>query len=156
LSALTKDRRTARELALDVLYQAEIRDQLPTEALSLQLLQGWSVTLPETDGPSDDGPSEPAVAYATRLIEGVQLHSARIDELIDRYADRWALDRMPVVDRNLLRVGVFELLWAPDVPTAVAINEAVELAKALSTDDSGRFVNGILGRIAQEEDPDPS
>ena len=70
--------------------------------------------------------------------------------MIDRYADRWAIGRMPVVDKNLLRLGVFELLWVPDVPTPVVINEAVELAQSFSTDDSGRFVNGILGRAADE------
>jgi N utilization substance protein B len=154
LSALTKDRRAARELALDVLYQAEIREQLPTEALSLQRREGWSVTLPEDGGVPPGTPTQPAVDYATRLVEGVQEHAAQIDDLIDRYADRWAIDRMPVVDKNLLRLGVFELLWMPEVPVAVAINEAVELAKSLSTDDSGRFVNGILGRVADDVDRD--
>lgn len=90
------------------------------------------------------------MAYATKLVEGVQEHAPEIDALIDKSAERWAIDRMPIVDKNLLRMGVFELLWLPDVPTAVVINEAVELAKSLSTDESGRFVNGVLGRIAQE------
>ena len=102
----------------------------------------------------DDADCEPptveALSYATRLVEGVQEHSAEIDTHIGRYADRWALDRMPVVDRSLLRLAVFELLWMHDVPVAVVINEAVEIAKALSTEDSGRFINGLLGRIAEE------
>ena len=80
----------------------------------------------------------------------MQAHQADIDALITTHADRWALNRMPVVDRNLLRIALFELLWCDDVPVPVAINEAVELAKALSTEDSGRFVNGLLGRIAEE------
>ena len=135
-----------------MLYQAEIRDQLPTEALSLQRRQSWSVTLPDQDGETQEPPTEETVAYATRLIEGVQEHAPEIDALIDKSAERWAIERMPVVDKNLLRIGAFELLWMPDVPTAVVINEAVELAKSLSTDESGRFVNGILGRIAQERE----
>ena len=110
------------------------------------------MTLSEGDGEPQGAPSEESVAYATELIEGVQEQAPQIDALIDQSAERWAIERMPVVDRNLLRIGVFELLWMPGVPTAVVINEAVELAKSLSTDDSGRFVNGILGRIAEEAD----
>jgi N utilization substance protein B len=71
--------------------------------------------------------------------------------LIVKYADRWAIERMPVIDRSLLRMALFELLWGDDIPVAVAINEAVELAKSLSTEDSGRFVNGLLGKIAEQE-----
>ncbi len=91
------------------------------------------------------------ISYASILVEGVQEHAASIDERITRYAEHWALDRMPVVDRNLLRVAIFELLWMAEVPTAVVINEAVELAKSLSTEDSGRFINGVLGRLAQSD-----
>lgn len=151
MSSLTKDRRNARVLALDALYQAEIREQLPAEALSLLRRQGWSVTLSEAPEPGDRGPSEEAVGYATRLVEGFQAHAAAIDDLIDRYAERWAIERMPIVDKNLLRLAVYELLWEPETPTAVVINEAVELAKSLSTDESGRFINGILGRVSAEE-----
>ena len=115
----------------------------------MQRREGWSLTLPDFDKGSQDLPTEEVVAYATKLVEGVQEHAPEIDRLIDKSADRWALERMPVVDKNLLRMGVFELLWMADVPTAVVINEAVELAKSLSTEDSGRFVNGILGRIAE-------
>ncbi len=155
MASLTKDRRLARQLALDVLYQAEIRDQLPAEALSLQRRAGWSVTLSDQEQSPAEPPPEDAVSYATQLVEGVQEHSATIDELIDRYAERWAMERMPVVDKNLLRLAVFELLWAPDVPTAVVINEAIELAKSLSTEESGRFINGVLGRLAEQELPRP-
>ena len=114
------------------------------------------MTLPDSDKGSQDVPPEEVVAYASKLVEGVQEHASEIDPLIDKSAERWALERMPVVDKNLLRMGVFELLWMADVPTAVVINEAVELAKLLSTDESGRFVNGILGRIAQERESDSS
>jgi transcription antitermination protein NusB len=79
----------------------------------------------------------------------VAVHAARIDELISQYAQGWTLDRMPAVDRNVLRIGVYELLWADDVPDAVAINEAVLLAQDLSTDASPAFVNGLLARIAE-------
>lgn len=134
---------------MDVLYQAEIRDQLPTEALSQQRRQEWAVVA--RDEAPAEVPSEDAVSYAALLVEGVEEHAAAIDERIASSSDRWALERMPVVDRNLLRLALFELLWVPDVPVAVVINEAVELAKSLSTEDSGRFVNGILGRLAQTQ-----
>ena len=142
-------------MALDVLYEAEIRDSLPREAFDMRSESGW--VLP-TEG--DDHtlgaavqvePSPDVLSYARHLTEGVQDHHAEIDSLISRYADRWAIERMPVVDRNVIRIAVFELLWGDDVPVAVAINEAVELAKAFSTDDSGRFVNGLLGRIAETD-----
>jgi N utilization substance protein B len=85
--------------------------------------------------------------YTVRLLEGVVANRARIDELITEHAEGWSLARMPVVDRAVLRLGLYELLFCDDVPDVVAIDEAVELAKNLSTDDSPRFVNGVLGRI---------
>ena len=122
-------RTKARKRALDVLHSADALDRAALEVLA----------------------AEPDVTDFTReLVEGVEEHRAELDELIRRYADRWALERMPIVDRNLLRIGIFELLHRPDVPMAAAINEAVELAKILSTEDSGRFVNGLLGRVARE------
>ena len=122
-------RTKARKRALDVLHAADALD-------------GSALTLLD---------SEPDVPSFTReLVEGVSEHRAELDDLIRRYADRWALERMPIVDRNLLRLGIFELLYRPDVPAAAAINEAVELAKLLSTEDSGRFVNGLLGRVSRE------
>ena len=140
-------RRTARRLALDVLYEAEIRDLLPLEAWDGREEDGWVVKALA----DDDEPSPAVITYARTLVTGVQEHQADIDELIVHYADRWAIERMPVVDRSLVRMALFELLWCPDIPIAVAINEAVELAKSLSTEDSGRFVNGLLGRIAELE-----
>ena len=97
-------------------------------------------------------PPVPELHGAT-LVEGVAEHPAASTSCSSTYAEGWTLDRMPAVDRNLLRIGVFELLWADDVPDAVAINEAVELAKALSTDDSPAFVNGVLGAILAAEVP---
>ena len=147
-----KERRAARRLAIDVLYESEIRGTLPTEALAARQEAGWviptSEDLSEALG-DEEPPSREALAYARVLIEGIQEHHADIDALIARYADRWAIERMPVIDRTLLRIAVFEILWRDDVPMPVAINEAVELAKSLSTDDSGRFVNGLLGKIAE-------
>jgi N utilization substance protein B len=97
--------------------------------------------------------------FAADLVRGVQDHHAEIDGLLRRYARGWAVERMPAIDRTLLRIGVFELLHRPDVPPAVAISEAVELANLYSTEDSGRYVNGVLARIADEErgaaGPDP-
>lgn len=149
-----KKRRLARRLAIDVLYEAEIRGSLPSEALADHQRGGWVVPssedLGEPSGP-DEVRSDEAVAYASELVTGVQEHHADIDALIVRYADRWAIERMPVIDRTLLRMALFEMLWGDDVPVAVAINEAVELAKQLSTEDSGKFINGLLGRIADVE-----
>jgi N utilization substance protein B len=97
-------------------------------------------------------PLEPE-AFVTDLVTGVDHHQARIDDLIARYAIGWALDRMPVVDRSLLRLSTYELLERPDVPVGAIISEAVELANRFSTDESGRFVNGVLAAIAAEVRP---
>ena len=146
-----KDRRQARQLAVDVLYEAEIRDLLPSEALRRRETGEWVVAPGEASARAEDQPSSEAVEYARALVHGVQAHQADIDAVIVRYADRWALKRMPVVERTLLRIALFELLWRDDIPVPVAINEAVELAKDLSTEDSGRFVNGLLGRVVESE-----
>jgi N utilization substance protein B len=129
-------RRKARKRALDVLYQADLRGEAIRSTLEAYLGQ-----MPE--------PRPEHLTYTVRLVEGVSAHQDRIDEVISSYAEGWTLDRMPVVDRNLARIAVFELLYADDIDSPVAITEAVELAKALSTDDSPRFLNGVLGRIAE-------
>ncbi|MFB9432932.1 transcription antitermination factor NusB [Streptoalloteichus tenebrarius] len=126
-------RSKARKRAVDVLYEADLRGVDPVSLLSERI-------------GSPDVP--PINDYTVTLVEGVTAHRARIDELISEHAEGWTLPRMPAVDRAVLRLGLFELLWSADVPDAVAIDEAVELAKQLSTDDSPRFVNGVLGRIA--------
>ena len=148
-----KARRAARQLALDVLYESEIRGSLPVEALALREKEGWVVTTDEDSANLVSGidASDETVGYTRLLVEGVQSHHADIDQMIIGYADRWAIERMPMVDRNLVRIALFELFWGDDVPVAVAINEAVELAKSFSTEDSGRFVNGLLGRIVEKE-----
>ena len=153
-----KGRRTARRLAIDALYEAEIRDQLPVETFEAHQLGGRVIPTEDDDSETvvTSGSTTPegdadSVAYARTLVAGVQEHLSEIDALIVRYADRWAIDRMPVIDRTLVRMALFELLWGIDVPVPVVINEAVEMAKSMSTEDSGRFVNGMLGKIAESE-----
>jgi N utilization substance protein B len=126
-------RREARERALSLLYEAEAKDLTASQLL-------------------EDLPLEPD-PFVVDLVAGVAEHVDRIDELIERHAIDWSLDRMPAVDRNVLRLAVYELLERPDIPTGVAISEAIELAKRYSTDDSGRFVNGVLSAIAREVRP---
>jgi N utilization substance protein B len=128
-------RRKARKRALDVLYEADLRSE-PIQAV---LASSLGRIVP---------PVPPHLPYAVSLVEGVASHADRIDELISSYAEGWTLERMPVVDRNLARIAVYELLYVDDIDDAVAISEAVELAKQMSTDDSPRFLNGILARIA--------
>jgi N utilization substance protein B len=96
----------------------------------------------------------PPEAYACELAEGVAKRLDEIDALVEKYANAWALDRMPAVDRQLLRLGTYELIAEPTVPVAVVIDEAVDLAKTFSTEESGRFVNGVLAAIAAERRPD--
>ncbi len=129
MSARTK----ARKRALDVLFESELR--------GVEL----GATLPQrlADG---DPPVNP---YTVTLVEGVHGHQARIDELLSTYSVGWSLDRMPTIDRNLLRIAVFEILYADDVPDAVAISEAVGLAGQLSTDESSSFINGLLARLVE-------
>ena len=141
-----KERREARRIAIDVLYESEIREWLPVETWAAYEADGR--VAPDDDG--DEGEVTPgALAYARSLVQGVQDRQSDIDELIVRYSDHWTIDRMPVVDRTLLRIALFEILWGQDIPVAVAINEAVDLAKSLSTEESGRFINGLLGRIVE-------
>jgi transcription antitermination protein NusB len=95
----------------------------------------------------------PPDEYAVHLVRGVEAHSVDVDALLRKFSEHWALERMPAVDRAVLRLGAYELGWEPDIPSAVVISEAVELAKQYSTKDSGRFVNGLLSRIAAELRP---
>jgi N utilization substance protein B len=125
----------ARKRALDVLYEAELRGLPPVALLAERLAQA----------------DPPVPEYAVTLVEGVVANAARIDEVLASYAAAdWPLDRMPAVDRNLLRIGTYELLFCEDVPPGVAISEAVELATSLSTEESPKFVNGVLARVAQD------
>lgn len=126
-------RSKARKRAVELLYEADLRGSDATSVLS------------EHTG----SPDAPVIGeYTVTLIEGVTKNQERIDELLTEHAEGWTLARMPPVDRAVLRLGLYELLWGQDVPSPVAIDEAVEVVKSLSTDDSPRFVNGVLGRIA--------
>jgi N utilization substance protein B len=126
-------RRKARKRALDILFEAEVRG-VPVLGL-----------LAERTAAADP----PVSDYAADLVRGVHEHAAQIDSLLAANARGWALDRMPAVDRNILRIGACELLWHHSVPDAVAISEAVALAAELSTDDSPSFVNGLLARLLE-------
>jgi N utilization substance protein B len=127
-------RSKARKRALDLLYASEMRNRSTDEALDQQ-----------TDaGPVND--------YTVELVRGVTEHRARLDEVISTYAQGWTLDRMPAVDRNVLRMATFEVLYVDDVPNAVAVSEALNLVRDLSTDESPAFVNGVLGNIVRDRD----
>jgi transcription antitermination protein NusB len=126
-------RSRARKRALDLLFEAEVR--------GVPVLELLTERTAAADPPVSD--------YAAVLVRGVHEHLAQIDELLATYSARWALERMPAVDRNVLRIGAYELLWRAEVPDAVAISEAVALAGDLSTDASPSFVNGLLGRLLE-------
>jgi N utilization substance protein B len=126
-------RRRARRQAIDVLYQADVTGRDPQVVLA-----EWHTAGREVD------------PFAEELVEGVTANRAPIDEMLSAHSEHWTLNRMASVDRTILRLSVFELVHRPDVPPAAAISEAVEIAKELSTEDSGRFVNGILGKVAAE------
>ena len=123
-------RREARERAVSLLYEAELKTQTPDEVLA-------DLPVPPED-------------FVVDLVSGVGKHQARIDELIGAHAIDWTLDRMAAVDRNILRLAVYELLHRPDVPSAVVLSEAVELATRYGTDESTRFVNGLLASVAKD------
>jgi N utilization substance protein B len=131
-------RNKARKRAFQILFEAEQRGAAPKAVMA-----DW-IRLARTD---DRQP--PVTEYTMRLVEGYAAHAGRIDELLAGYSVGWTLDRMPAVDRNVLRLGTYELLWEDDVPDAVVLDEAVQLAKEFSTDDSPSFVNGLLGRLLE-------
>lgn len=123
-------RRKARKRALDFLYEADIRN---TRAIDLLESRG-EIELSERD-------------YVLQLLFGVETNALKIDELITTYAQGWDLDRMPAIDRNILRISLFEILFKNDLDDQIAASEAVELATELSTEDSAKYINGVLGRI---------
>jgi N utilization substance protein B len=129
-------RSKARKRAVDVLYESDVREVNPLWTLAERVKLA--------DPPVND--------YTSQLVTGVTEHRLRLDEILAQYADGWTIERMPGVDRAVLRIGLYELLWCPDVPVAVVIDEAVELVKSLSTDESPRFVNGVLARVLRDRD----
>lgn len=129
-------RSKARKAALDLLYEGDIRRTNP-DLLLTQRLETLEYLIRD---------------YTKTLVSGVTAHKQRIDELIQSYAQGWDFDRMPVVDRNLLRIAIYELLYEKELPVGIAISEAVELAKTLSTDDSAVYINGVLSTIEKIKD----
>ena len=134
-----RKRTLARELALKALYQHELRGGVPLEEL---FPAGATGARAEVYG------------FARELTEGCLANRQMLDELIQRTAENWRLDRMPVIDRNILRIGTYELIFLEDVPPKVSINEAIDLAKKYSTADSGAFVNGILDKLRTQIRPE--
>jgi N utilization substance protein B len=134
VSARTK----ARKRAIDILYVADVRQITIAQSLAI-----------EAERAASEPARQASWLYAREIVDGVVDHRDEIDELIETYSQGWTLARMPIIDRAILRIGIWEILYNDAVPHAVAIDEAVEAAKVLSTDDSAGFVNGLLGRIAQ-------
>jgi N utilization substance protein B len=130
LSARSK----ARKRALDLIYASEMRNRSALEALDEQV----------QDNPVNE--------YTIELVRGVTEHQARLDQVISSYVQGWTLDRMPAIDRNVLRLATYEVLYVDDVPDAVAVSEALNLVRDLSTDDSPAFVNGVLGNIVRDRE----
>jgi N utilization substance protein B len=128
-------RTKARKRALDILFASELRGEDAVEALDRAVADG--------EGPTND--------YTSFLVRGVGEHRVRIDELLSTYSQGWSLVRMPAVDRNVLRIGAFELLYVEDVPDPVAVSEAMGLERELSTDESPQFVNGVLGALQRDK-----
>ncbi len=128
-------RSKARKRALDLLFAADLRRESGAVTLDRSIAEGAAPTNP----------------YTVTLVRGVVEHLPRIDEVLATYAQGWTLDRMPAVDRNVLRLGVYELLYVDDVPDAVAVTEALALVRELSTDESPSFVNGVLGAILKSK-----
>ena len=132
-----RKRTNARECALKILYQIDLTGKDPLRALS----DFWEVHPEE----------EPVMDYAAQLVRGVIRNRLPLDRLLSTYAENWDMKRMAVIDRNILRIGGFELLYVKEIPPKVAINEAIEIAKRYGDKDSSGFVNGILDRVAREK-----
>ena len=129
-------RSKARKQALDILFESDIRG-----SVALDILLSRDVI--------EEGPdARPIREYTREIINGVSEHRRKIDELIATYAQGWDMDRLPAVDRSILRIGIYEIIWANTLPDAVAIDEALTLAKELSTDESAGYIHGVLGKIA--------
>ncbi|MDI6799098.1 MAG: transcription antitermination factor NusB [Actinomycetota bacterium] len=129
------ERRKARRMALEILYEKDILGDTIDDIIRVRNASNRGAPLSD---------------FALTLLHGFERNHEKIDELIAEYADNWSIDRMPIVDRNIIRIGVYEMLFEEAIPIRVSINEAVELAKIFGSEDSSKFVNGILGRIARE------
>jgi N utilization substance protein B len=137
-------RSKARKQALDLLYEADIRG-----SSALELLQSRDVI--------EDGPdARPIREFTKDLISGISTNSRKIDELITTYAQGWDMDRLPAVDRNILRLAIYEIVWSADLADGIAIDEALTLAKELSTDESAGYIHGVLGKISSIKESIPT
>ena len=137
-------RSKARKQALDLLYEADIRG-----SSALELLQSRDVI--------EDGPdARPIRDFTKELISGISTNSRKIDELITTYAQGWDMDRLPAVDRNILRLAIYEIVWSADLAEGIAIDEALTLAKELSTDESAGYIHGVLGKISSIKESIPT
>ena len=129
-------RSKARKQTLDLLYEADIRGASAADLLALRDVV-------------EDGPdSRPIREYTKLLVDGVVVNKRKIDELITTYAQGWDMDRLPAVDRNILRLGIYEIVWSEDLDDGIAIDEALKMAKDLSTDESAAYIHGVLGKIS--------
>lgn len=128
------ERRKARKAALEILYEIEITSEILEQALGMREQAG----------------KKPLHKFSLRLLKGVEEHKTQIDRTISDYADNWSLERMPIIDRNILRICLYEMIYEGEIPFSVSINEAVELAKIYGTEESSKFVNGVLGKIASD------
>ena len=130
-------RSKARKQTLDLLYEADIRGASAAELLTTRDIV-------------EEGPdARPIRDFTRELISGITANKRKIDELITTYAQGWDMDRLPAVDRNILRLGIYEIVWTPDLAEGIAINEALNLAKELSTEESAGYIHGVLGKISQ-------
>lgn len=127
------ERRKSRQAALELLYQREIVGGSIADAVA-----GY-VRIPA---------NKPLPDFCRRLLRGIEVNQRTIDEMIDVYAENWALERLPLIDRNILRMAIYEILYESDIPVSVSINEAIELAKKYGSPESGKFINGVLGHVA--------
>ncbi len=137
------ERRRSRATAVEILYQKEMTD------LSLDTI---FYRRTESSGEKTSG-------FSKKLLKGIEANQEKIDQLIDNYAKNWAIERLPVVDRNILRISIYEMVYEPEIPASVSINEAIELAKIYGSAESGKFVNGVLGQVAkslEEKENEPS
>ena len=141
------ERRRARHQALHILYQKEITGAAAADILA----EGsWDVRPLDVEDCEESLALGEPPEFALAILAGVDAHGDEIDATIERLSQHWVLSRMPLVDRNILRIAVYELLFEPDIPSSATINEAVEMAKVYAGEDSSKFVNGILGKLADE------
>lgn len=141
-------RRVAREIAVQSLYQIQMNETTPQEAVQIAIYEAEHDN--ETELNFSGNKIDPA--YITELVEGTYSNKVRIDEMLEEYLKGWAMDRLSRIDREVLRLAVYEMLYRDDVPAKVVVNEAIDLAKHYGTEESGKFVNGVLGKMIKEVD----